>query len=68
MCVACRILRSWKVSSMLQCPGKQFAYQEMRLVLATLLRRYEMKEAPGFDSQVFEDSFVCALFLVFGAG
>lgn len=41
-----------------QCPGKQFAYQEMRLVLGTILRRYDLAEAPGFNSHDFERSFV----------
>jgi cytochrome P450 len=40
------------------CPGKAFAYQEMRLVLATVLRRYDLAEAPGFNSVAFEKSFV----------
>ncbi|KAL8276748.1 hypothetical protein RQP46_010857 [Phenoliferia psychrophenolica] len=32
----------------------QFAYQEMRLFLATLLWKYDMKFAPGFDSYAWE--------------
>jgi cytochrome P450 len=39
------------------CPGKQFAMQEMRILLATIIRKYDMKLAPGFDAQAFEVSF-----------
>jgi len=38
------------------CVGKQFAYQEMRLFMATLLWKYDMKFAPGFDSYAWERS------------
>lgn len=36
--------------------GKQFAYQEMRLFLGTLLWKYDMKFPPGFDSYGWENS------------
>lgn len=35
-----------------------FAYQEMRLFIATLLWKYDMKFAPGFDSYKFEASII----------
>lgn len=36
------------------CPGKQFAYQEMRIVIATLLFKYDASFPEGFDSFAFE--------------
>lgn len=38
-------------------PGKQFAYQEMRLLLATIVSRWDIKPAPGFDGDAFEASW-----------
>ncbi|KAL8279989.1 hypothetical protein RQP46_007570 [Phenoliferia psychrophenolica] len=39
------------------CPGKQFAYQEMRLLLSTIVRKFDMKLRPGFDAEAFERSW-----------
>lgn len=39
------------------CPGKQFAYQEMRLLLATIIRNWDMKPSPEYNSQSFEASW-----------
>lgn len=37
------------------CVGKLLAYMELRLVIANLVRRFEMKAAEGFDAEEFED-------------
>jgi len=36
------------------CVGRNFAFQEMRLLTATLMRRYDMELEPGFDTYAFE--------------
>ena len=36
------------------CVGRNFALQEMRLLIATLARRYDMEIPPGFDTVAFE--------------
>ncbi|KAL8287048.1 hypothetical protein RQP46_004054 [Phenoliferia psychrophenolica] len=36
------------------CVGRNFALQEMRMTIATLVRRYDMSLAPGFDAAHFE--------------
>lgn len=41
-------------SSARSCVGKQFAYQEMRLFIATILWKYDMKFSAGFDSYAWE--------------
>lgn len=38
------------------CVGKQFAYQEMRLFVATLLWKYDLSFAPGFNPTNFYDA------------
>lgn len=37
------------------CPGKLFAYMELRLVIANLVRRFEMEFVDGFSKEEFED-------------
>jgi hypothetical protein len=37
------------------CVGKQFAYQEMRLFIATILWKYHMSFKAGFDSVAWEE-------------
>ncbi|KAJ1022434.1 hypothetical protein NDA16_003423 [Ustilago loliicola] len=37
------------------CPGKLLAYTELRLVIANLVRRFEMEPVDGFDAKEFED-------------
>lgn len=37
------------------CVGKSLAWMEMRLMLATVLRRFDLSFAPGFDYQSYPD-------------
>ena len=39
--------------------GKLFAYQELRLLIATLLLNYDIKLAPGSDIGAFEGAIKC---------
>jgi len=41
----------------LSCPGKLFAFQEMRSLVATIVRNFDINAASGFDSLAFEKSF-----------
>lgn len=37
------------------CVGRNFALQEMRMLVATFVRRYDAKLAPGFDASGWEN-------------
>ena len=41
----------------LSCPGKLFAFQEMRSLVATIVSNFDIISASGFDSLAFEKSF-----------
>lgn len=38
------------------CVGKQFALQEMRMVIATIVHKYDMAESSNFDTDLWESS------------
>jgi hypothetical protein len=40
------------------CVGKQFAYQEMRMLIATLVSKFDISFKPGFDSYAFEKGII----------
>ncbi|KAF7327427.1 hypothetical protein MKEN_00320500 [Mycena kentingensis (nom. inval.)] len=40
------------------CVGRNLAYQEMRMVVCTLMSKFEMRFAAGYEPQVWEDSLM----------
>lgn len=40
------------------CVGKHLAYQEMRMVVCLLVRRFEMRFEDGYDAQLWEDELM----------
>ena len=45
---------------MYHCVAKLFALQELRLVIATLVLRYDMRPGPGFDILGYADKIKAA--------
>ncbi|KAF7312090.1 Protein kinase domain-containing protein [Mycena indigotica] len=44
------------------CAGKQLAYQQMRMVICTLMSRFELRFEDGYDARLWEDN-LCDYFI-----
>lgn len=54
---AVRLLTTFGSAAILADASILIQYQEMRLVLSTVVRKFDMKLRPGFDAAAFEKSW-----------